>query len=125
LIIGVVFAWLVVPVRYEYTDPSTLKDSYKDVYRLTIAQVYAATGDLNRASHRLAVLGDEDAAYTLGAQAQRALANGQSEDAQALALLASALQSDSKVPSSAPLTTPTSTVNSVPTQTLPALTPLP
>ena len=125
VIAGLIFAWLVYPVSYASSDPSTLKDNYKESYRLVIAQVFAATGDLDRASLRLELLGDEDAAYTLGAQAQRALANGQQSDAQALALLASALTLGESAPQTSPETTEAPTENLVPTQTLPALTPLP
>lgn len=125
LIAGLIFAWLVYPVSYENSDPSTLKDNYKEAYRLVIAQVFAATGDLDRAVLRLALLEDTDPAYTLGAQAQRALANGQQAEAQTLALLASALQlSESGSQSTAEMTEATAE-NLVPTQTLPALTPLP
>jgi hypothetical protein len=125
LIIGLVFSLLISPLQYEHTDPSTLKDNDKETYRLMIAQVFAATGDLERARFRLALLGDEDAAFALGAQAQRALANGQSEDARALALMASALQFGGSTPTSAPDVTSTPTINPIATQTLPALTPIP
>jgi hypothetical protein len=92
LILGLVYAWLINPVVYESSTPGTLGEADKDFYRVMIAQVYDATGDLGRASLRLALLEDPDPVYTLGAQAQRALAAGREGEAHALALLASALQ---------------------------------
>jgi hypothetical protein len=125
VVAGLIFAWLVYPVSYGYSDPSTLKENYKESYRLIIAQVFAATGDIDRAALRLDLLGDENITYKLGAQAQRALANGQQGDAQALALLASALQLGESGSQSTSETTEVPAENLVPTQTLPALTPLP
>lgn len=94
ILIGLVFTWLICPAVYEDTTPASLSDSYKAIYRGTIAQVYAATGDLERAVSRLALLEDEDIVFALGAQAQGALADGRGVEAHALALLASAIQAD-------------------------------
>lgn len=130
LILGLVYAWLINPVVYAYTQPDTLKDNYKDVYRSTIAQAYAATGNLERAALRLALLGEDDPVFALGAQAQRSLAEGDQEKARSLALLASALQIEESSPVDLPHITPaevttTPTINLIPTQTLPAITPMP
>ncbi|MBG0788108.1 MAG: hypothetical protein H0S79_23730 [Anaerolineaceae bacterium] len=94
-LLGLLYAWWVNPVVYSNTEPATLRADFKDNYRLTIAQAYAASGDLDRAESRLALLRDDDAIFILGSQAQQALAAGFSEDARALALLASALQDES------------------------------
>ena len=115
LIIGLVYAWVSNPVIYTHSTPATLQEEDKDSYRGLIAQVYAVTGDFDRAQLRLALLEDDTPVYTLGAQAQRCLAEGNPAEARALALLASALQSAS----------PTATTNPVPTQTLPHNTPTP
>jgi hypothetical protein len=125
LILGLVYAWVINPVIYENTAPASLGDANKDFYRSTIAQVYAVTGDLERAFLRLTLLEDPDPVYALGVQAQRALAEGQDEEARRLALLASALQGlpqfQEPTPESTPLPpTPTnSPPPSVPTHTLP------
>lgn len=130
LILGVVYAWLINPVVYENTTPTSLGEADKDHYRSTIAQVYAATGDLQRAAFRLAVLADSDPIYALGAQAQRALANGNDAEAHALALLATALQGLQPLQNTLPeieppLTTITDPAPSVPTHTLPVPTSTP
>jgi hypothetical protein len=118
-ILGLVYAWLIDPAVYPNTTPASMQESYKDTYRLTIAQVYAVTGNLERARLRLTLLDDDDPIFTLGAQAQRQLAAGNADDARVLALLASALESGGS--GSLPIPTP----NVIPTQTLPANTSTP
>ena len=130
LILGLVYAWLINPVVYESSTPGTLGEADKDFYRATIAQVYAATGDLDRALLRLTLLEDPDPVYALGAQAQRALAAGRETEAHALALLASALQGppeqqeiNTQIPTPEP--TRTDLPAGVPTHTLPVPTAAP
>jgi hypothetical protein len=118
LILGLVYALWINPAIYGGMTPAQLAEEDQAAYRLLIAETYAAAGNLDRAERRLALLEDADPAYALGAQAQRALAAGESEEARALALLASALQN--KAPQSAE-----STEALIPTHTLPALTPVP
>lgn len=122
LIFGLAYAWLVNPVVNKNTDPASLAAPYKNTYRDIIAQTYRETGDLARAASRLALLEDPDPVESLGAQAQQALAEGKSEEAYALALLASALQSGEPAQAE-PL--PTATLPAVPTRTLPVKTPPP
>lgn len=105
LILGLAYAWLINPVIYENSAPVALGEVDKDFYRVTIAQVFWVTGDLERASLRLAVLEDPDPVYALGAQAQRALAAGNDTDARALALLAAMLQGSPQYPSLTPEST--------------------
>ena len=128
IILGLVYAWLINPVVYENTEPASLKAEYKAVYRSLIAQVFAATGNYERATRRLALLDDQDPFFILGQQAQRALADGSTAEAQALALLASVMQTGASLQTTSinsQETTPTATENTIPTQTLPALTPIP
>lgn len=130
LILGLVYAWVINPVIYEHTAPANLGDADKAEYRSTIAQVYAVTGDLQRASMRLALLGDPDPVFTLGVQAQLALAQGQDAEAHALALLASALQSASlfqepQLEVMPPQPTATDAPLGIPTHTLPVPTATP
>jgi hypothetical protein len=89
---GLIITWLLFPVVYQDTSPASLSPAYKEIYRGTIAQVHTTSGNLERAVGRLALLEDEDIIYALGAQAQRALADGQEKEARALALLASEIQ---------------------------------
>lgn len=93
-LLGLLYAWMINPVVYSDTEPASLRADFKGNYRLTIAQSFAATGDLERAASRLALLNDEDPIFILGSQAQQALAAGFAEDGRALALLAAALQRD-------------------------------
>jgi hypothetical protein len=125
ILIGLIISLVLFPIRFRTIDPSKLGENYKATYRLMIANVYAATGDLDRAQQRIDLLADKAPISTLGTQAQRYLASGLSEDAQTLALLASALTSG-VVPQETPENFP-STIESeaVPTQTLPPLTPIP
>jgi hypothetical protein len=132
VIIGLIYSWLINPIEYQNTDPASLKSSHKDAYRIMIAQVYAISGNLSHASQRLALLGDENPVIILGAQAQRELGYGDDEEARALALLASAIQmaAEAQTPTSdgsesVPTITPTTPAGSIPTQTLPAMTPVP
>lgn len=115
LILGLVYAWVINPVVYTTSTPANLQADYQDTYRSTIAQTYAVTGNLERAQLRLVLLEDENPVHTLGAQAQRCLAEGKNAEAQALALLASALQTGA----------PTPTSDAIPTQTLPLNPPTP
>jgi hypothetical protein len=108
MLIGLVYTLLINPVIYTHSTPATLQAEDKAAYRSLIAQVYAVTEDLERAQLRLALLEDDNPVYTLGTQAQRCMAEGNITEAQALALLASALQS----------TDPTAVPSPVPTQTL-------
>ena len=116
LLLGLAYAWWINPIIYENAHPANLDTDDKETYRVTIAEAYAATGNLERASQRLELLNDHEVVFTLGAQAQRALAASERDQAYALALLASALQSH---------TIPTATLERMPTQTLPQPTMMP
>ena len=128
ILIGLLYAWIINPIAYQDTDPASLNEADQDAYRKTIAQVYLVTGNLSNASQRLALLNEANPVYTLGQQAQRELGAGYEAEARALAFLASALQNPA--PSQTPLPGSTEsiaipTIIGVPTQTLPALTPVP
>lgn len=115
MIVGLVYSLWIDPAVFGNMTPAQLAESDRAAYRLLIAETYAATGNLARAGRRLALLEDMNPVYTLGAQAQRALAAGASVEARALASLASALQNAESRPAEV----------LIPTQTLPALTPVP
>ena len=92
--LGLGYAWMIAPVRYINTTPSTLRADFKDQYRILIAASYASTHDLARARIRIGLLGDADPVQVLSAQAQRMLAAGQPFAAvQQVALLADDLKS--------------------------------
>ena len=90
--LGLLYSWVISPAEYIDTPPWSLREDLKDQYRAAIAASYAATGNLQRAKARLELLKDEDSSLALVVQAQRYLAEGNDyEDAQSLAILASAL----------------------------------
>jgi hypothetical protein len=74
LVLGVGYAWVLAPVEFIDTTPDSLRADFKDEYRYLIAASYHVSGNLERASARLTLLGDPDPAAALGAQAQRMLA---------------------------------------------------
>jgi hypothetical protein len=91
--IGLYFSWIVQPVKYVDTAPSSLRQNFQEDYLALIASAFASSGDLLRARARLALLPDPDPAQALAALAQRRLAEGfpQSE-VLAMAELAEALR---------------------------------
>jgi|GEM_PF-81193 len=92
LALGLLYAWVIQPVRTAQSTPATLKSADKDRYRALIAAAYAANGDLLRAKARLELLKDADPYNALAEQAQRALEEDQdSKQARALGLLVVAI----------------------------------
>jgi hypothetical protein len=92
LALGLLYAWVIQPVRTAKTTPATLKPADKDRYRALIAAAYAANGDLLRAKARLELLKDPDPYNALAEQAQRALAEDEdSKQARQLGVLAVAI----------------------------------
>jgi hypothetical protein len=92
LIVGLVYAWRISPVKYVDTSPATLRQDFKDQYRALIAVAYAADNNLARAQARLDLLKDSDPAQAVAIQAQQALAGDRPPaEAHALGLLAVAL----------------------------------
>ncbi|MGB6422193.1 MAG: hypothetical protein WBF05_10200 [Anaerolineales bacterium] len=92
IILGILFAWVISPVEYVDTAPESLKDEFKDQYRVLIASAYVANGDLVRAKARLELLDEADIYLVVAEQAQQMLAEGGSvEEAQALGRLALSL----------------------------------
>jgi hypothetical protein len=90
--VGLLYAWVISPLRYVETAPSSLMVEFKNDYRSVIAAAYAADGDIGRARARLALLHDPVPAEALAAQAQKILAeSGSQSDARQLAVLAAAL----------------------------------
>lgn len=90
--IGLIYSWIISPIEYIDTSPVSMREDYKDHYRKMIALAYAVTRNLNRAKDRLELLGDENSAVFLVAQAQQSLAADENyEEAQALANLAAVL----------------------------------
>jgi hypothetical protein len=75
------------------THPSLLRTDYKDIYRSLISRAYQSNNNLPRAEARLELMGDDEPALALAAQAQRFLAEGgDNEMAIILANLSAAIQ---------------------------------
>lgn len=92
VILGLVYAWVVSPVEYVDAGPNTLREDFKDQYRLLVALAYLADNNYARAQARLNELKDPDMAQTIAMQAQRFLADGRPEmETRSLGLLAVAL----------------------------------
>jgi hypothetical protein len=90
--IGLLYAWLINPVEYVNTTPSSLRQSYQQDYLVLIAASYQQTGNLPRAEARLSLFDIADPAEQLAEMAQQRLAaEGSADSAQALARLASDL----------------------------------
>jgi hypothetical protein len=110
---GLVYSWVVSPVKYVDAPPYALRADYKDEYRVLVAAAYSYSNDLVRAQARIAQLKDDNPAQSVAMQAQRALAAGHPEaEVRTLSNLALALgQGVSPNASSLP---PTPAVSSIP-----------
>ena len=137
--LGVFYSWVISPLKYVDTAPSSLRADFKDQYRSMVALAFTADGDSGRARVRLALLKDSDQPGTLAAQAQRLVAAGSSPaEARALAQLAAVLNqgggvdqntqiaSSAAVPTAAAVTaTPTASLTIAPTLAVTAATATP
>jgi hypothetical protein len=111
--LGLVYAWMISPLRVTNADPGTLRTDFKEQYRSAIAAAYAASGNLPRAQVRLQLLKDPDPVQALNAQAQQMLARSESPGiAEELAALAQALVEGQveTIPESKPATKPVAIV---------------
>ncbi len=99
LLLGLIYAWVIDPVSYVNSSPSTLREDFRDHYRLLIARSFAFNQDLGRASARLSLLGDSDSVQALVGQAQLLLSEeDKRSDAEALAALAERLAAGKGTP---------------------------
>jgi hypothetical protein len=58
IVLGLVYGWVISPVRYVDTSPDTLRVDYKTDYVLMVAEAYQHEKDLAQALRRLALLGE-------------------------------------------------------------------
>lgn len=56
--LGLLYGWLIDPVDYVDTTPTTLRSDYKADYVLMVAEIYSADRDAEAAVIRLTFLGD-------------------------------------------------------------------
>lgn len=122
---GLLYSWVISPVRYVDTQPSSLRSDFREQYRALIAAAYLSNGDLERAKARLALLADPEIAKTIAIQAQLAQDRaGPDSEKNGLELLAAALTSGAipptviVLPSSTPTAEPALTETSTPVVSL-------
>ena len=58
IVLGLLYGWVVSPVKYVDTTPDTLSRAYKSDYVLMVAEAYKAENDLGAALRRMALLGN-------------------------------------------------------------------
>ena len=105
---GLLYSWIISPVRYVDTEPSSLRSDFREQYRALIAVAFLSNGDLQRAKARLALLADPDIAKTIAIQAELAQDRaGPDSEKNGLVALATALQSGAVPP--APIASPSNT----------------
>jgi hypothetical protein len=89
---GLVYSWVINPVKYVDAPPYALRADYKDDYRALAASAFLYSNDLVRVQARLAELKDDGTFHTITLLAQRAQADGRpDEEVRALSALALAL----------------------------------
>ncbi len=54
--LGLLYGWVINPVKYEDTTPAMLRSDYKADYVLMIAEIYGSDQNLEQAARRLATL---------------------------------------------------------------------
>lgn len=91
LALGLLYSWVISPVQYVDTAPSSLRADYQAAYVELVARAYAVDGNLGRARTRLGLLGPSDPARRVTTAAQRATTTGSSTASRSLADLAAAL----------------------------------
>lgn len=64
---GLLYGWVLNPVKYVDTTPDTLRIDYKTDYVLMVAETYQTDKNLDIAIQRLAILGEPPAEITLQA----------------------------------------------------------
>lgn len=53
---GLVYGWVINPVKYEDTSPAMLRSDYKADYVLMVAEIYHADQNLEQAARRLSTI---------------------------------------------------------------------
>jgi len=122
ILIGLLVSLVLLPIQYTDTEPYSLKESDRAVYREVIARAYLVEADTMRALARLALLQDANPGGALVEQAQTLLASGEKElEARALALLAAAVNQPVMVITPLAVVLPSANPEVTTTTTAPAL----
>jgi hypothetical protein len=56
---GLVYGWVINPVKYVDTSPASLRRDYQADYVLMVAEIYAGDGNLEQANRRLVMLSSQ------------------------------------------------------------------
>lgn len=91
--VGLLYGWVIDPVRYVDTTLARLDSDFQTDYVLMVAEAYQAEGDLDIAARRLAILGDSPPAEIVRLGMIYTAQNGWADsDQELLSQLASDLQ---------------------------------
>ena len=103
---GVLYGWVINPVKFVDTTPASLRADYRTDYVLMVAEAYHADHNVELASRRLAIFGSESPAELslLAVQTGEGLGYSQ-DDLSLLQELTRALQA-SQAPAAPPGSTP-------------------
>lgn len=63
--LGLLYGWVLSPVKYVDTTPNTLRADYQTDYVLMVAEIYQTENDLALAEQRLTFLSSMPASYTI------------------------------------------------------------
>lgn len=82
--LGLAYGWIVDPVKFVDTPPSSLRADYKADYVLMVAESFHSTKDADFARRQLAILGSDPPAILVARAIQTAKQIGYSPQDQAL-----------------------------------------
>lgn len=99
LLAGLIYGWIISPVKYVNTTPDTLRADYRTDYVLMVAEIYHTDSNLEQAAQRLAFLGSQPPARLVADGIINARALGySSNDLDLLNQLSQALQEPTAMP---------------------------
>ncbi len=82
--LGLVYGWVISPVKFVDTPPSSLRADYRADYVLMVAEAYHANKDSGLAQRQLAILGSDSPASICARAIQIAQQIGYSSEDQSL-----------------------------------------
>lgn len=99
---GVIYGWVINPVKFVDTTPASLRADYRTDYVLMVAESYHAHQDAALAGRRLAILGSDSPAAISQSAALTAQQTGYSpDDIDLIQELTRALQASQPIPPAA------------------------
>ncbi len=78
--LGLLYGWVINPVKYADTTPDKLRSDYKADYVLMVAEIYHADKNLDQAARRVALLGSQSPARITADALVKARTLGYSEE---------------------------------------------